>query len=135
VIQGVSGTVNGNAITGLSLFGSADNLLLSPVTPNAFDFHGFGFMTTGESFNLFGDFFTTGGAPGATGELGGNHGVDECNSLVSGTCNQGHSTGFPTTSFSIAPSVVAAVPEPETFALMGLGLAVVGFASRKRRQR
>ena len=59
VIQGVSGMVNGNAITGLSLFGSADNLLLSPTTPDAFDFHGFGFMTAGESFNLFGDFFTT----------------------------------------------------------------------------
>ena len=38
VIQGVSGMVNGNAITGLSLFGSADNLLLSPTTPDAFDF-------------------------------------------------------------------------------------------------
>lgn len=41
----------------------------------------------------------------------------------------------PSESFMVNGSLaVAAVPEPETFALMGLGLAVVGFASRKRRQ-
>ena len=92
-------------------------------------------MTAGESFNLFGDFYTTGGAPSATGELGGNHGVDECNSLVSGNCGQGLLHRISDDVFFHLPSVVAAVPEPETYALMGLGLAAVGFARRKRRQR
>lgn len=42
----------------------------------------------------------------------------------------------PSESFMVNGSfTVAAVPEPETFALMGLGLAAIGFVSRMRKQR
>ncbi|MFG6457779.1 FxDxF family PEP-CTERM protein [Roseateles sp. BYS96W] len=38
-------------------------------------------------------------------------------------------------SFSLSSAAVAAVPEPETYALLGAGLGIVGFvASRRRRQ-
>jgi hypothetical protein len=39
--------------------------------------------------------------------------------------------GKPLANVALGP--VAAVPEPETFAMMGLGLALVGFAARRRK--
>lgn len=34
-----------------------------------------------------------------------------------------------------SPGTIAAVPEPETFAMMGLGLGLVGFMTRRRKQK
>jgi hypothetical protein len=34
-----------------------------------------------------------------------------------------------------SPGAIAAVPEPESFALMGLGLGLIGFMTRRRKEK
>ncbi|HEY1314458.1 MAG TPA: hypothetical protein VGE92_11305 [Steroidobacteraceae bacterium] len=79
IIQSVTGTADGQTITGLANYGGADNYLFPPTTTTPFSYGGFAFTTSGESFNLFSDL-----DPGPI--LGGSHGVDECNSIASPSC-------------------------------------------------
>jgi hypothetical protein len=34
-----------------------------------------------------------------------------------------------------SPGTIAAVPEPETFVMMGLGLGLIGFMTKRRKQK
>jgi hypothetical protein len=54
-----------------------------------------------------------------------------CAGAETSTC-QGATGGFET--FFVANTEVAAIPEPETYALMAAGLGVLGFVARRRRR-
>jgi hypothetical protein len=110
MITGISGTFNGSAITGLASPFGANNLYYL-TGPSFVDGSGLGFLTAaGTSVNLFYQ--------------------DTASSYRINT------TGPFTSSFVNASStaVVAAVPEPGTWAMMLLGFGTAGVAMRRRRR-
>ena len=124
VVDSITGTANGLAITGLDLYGGADNLVFPPDPPNVgVDRNGLGFTVTGGvAYNVYED---DGGytpdspyycgavycliGPGTPGTLG---------------------IGDPVV--ALTDFTIAGVPEPSTWALMVLGFAGLGFAGYRR---
>jgi hypothetical protein len=110
-ITGITGTFNGSTITGLApgLFG-ANNLFYSS-GPFFVDGNGLGFTTaSGVSANLF---------------------ITNGTSYRVNTQGAGLLTGLVTAS---ATPLVAAVPEPATWAMMLVGFGMIGAAVRYRRR-
>lgn len=104
-------------IKGLSSYAGADNLLYFPSTSYV-SFGGLSFATTaGEAFNL-----------------GGGGWYAPQNLVLNGsTLNPG---GYPQVGFGAwnVSLTMAAVPEPSTWVLFGLGFATLGFAAIRRRR-
>lgn len=109
-ITGITGTINGDAITGLSGYAAADNLLYYPTQPFV-DFSGLSFTTAS-----LGDW--------GMGWTGSAYGITDSISNPSGAC-----CGITPLSLT-----VTAVPEPATWAMMLLGVGAMGFAMRSRRR-
>ncbi len=111
-VTGITGTVDGSAITGLSTYGVADQLLYEPAP--YVDHRGIAFSAaSGLDYNLF----TTAGV----NEL--------CASNVYASC--GGSDGVPT-AFSV--TFASGVPEPAAWALMLVGFGGLGAALRSARK-
>ena len=106
-ISGISGTVDGHAITGLSSFAGADNKLYSAAPHMSLG--GISFATSVNTFNLE------------------NFGGVEL--IKFSTDPSGIDTGGVPITFSIAQ----AVPEPSTWAMMILGFMGVGFLAYRRK--
>ena len=121
-ITGISGTFGGNAIT--SLFANPnqpnpstgaftwDNVLF-PTATHAFDRFGVAFTTAAGTFNVF-----DGIADGGTTDTNTPYGL-----IVASTGAETFGTG----------TLIAAVPEPSTWAMMILGFLGVGFMSYRKR--
>ena len=109
LVTAVTGTANGAAITGVSSYAGADNLLFSPATPDFVDFAGISFSTVGGlDWNLFYD--------------GSNFALRSDENPV----------GYPDGLHAINLTVTQ-VPEPATLGLMGIALVGLGVARRKKR--
>ena len=111
-ITGISGTFNGSAITGLASPFGANNLFYAN-GPSFVDGSGLGFITAaGTSVNLF---FQSSGA--------GSYRINTINPFTS---------SFVAANASV---VAAAVPEPSVWAVMVLGLGLVGAFMRSAARR
>jgi len=126
-INSITGTAEGQTITGLSTYDSPSNVVYPPSPPNiGVDTLGFSFtVADGTAFNVYEDDGNyTPGTPFACGAVycivgpGAPSTVDASNDPVS-TLD----------SFTVT---VAAVPEPSTWAMMVLGFAGLGFAGYRR---
>ncbi|HOY69948.1 MAG TPA: PEPxxWA-CTERM sorting domain-containing protein [Methylotenera sp.] len=131
-IKTVTGNINGAAITGLSPYAAADNKFIIPTTTTPYfaTLGGISFATTGATYNIA--HFTTNGlnmsiADSITDPAG------------YGTFNRGlnftlvSNSGFNFSTITYPDFNVASVPEPETYAMMLLGLGLVGFSARRRK--
>jgi hypothetical protein len=112
----ITGTIGSNAITGLSTFDGADNLLF-PNTAGAslLDHRGFSFTVGTQSINILSQF--------SPGQMTTGDAYEEIAS------NPG---GFGVGIFTLTQ--VAALPEPSSWAMMILGFAGVGFMAYRRRK-
>jgi len=122
-ITDTQGTLAGSpyVITGLSLYADADNLLFYPAsgTPAAFvDFGGVSFTTSvgGPAFNL------------------GGGGTNPSGTVLNDSTNDPSGVPGIFGSNNISLSVVAAVPEAATWAMMILGLGAIGAGLRLQRR-
>lgn len=107
MISAISGTFDGAAITGLSPYASADNILQASY-PFA-SFSGISFTANNIDYNLYGNgpaFLT--------------------NSVTD-------PTGTGTGALAVTSLSVNAIPEPAMSALMIVGIAITGFTVRRRR--
>lgn len=111
-ITNITGTANGSAITGTSLYAGADNVLYYPATGSTYvDFNGISFSTAVNSYNIY--------TPD-----GSSYGVLD---YVS------NPVGYPTS--VVASFTVTAVPEASTWALMLLGFAGLGLGAYRKNRR
>lgn len=108
-INAISGTANGDTITGLSTYASADQALFDTINGIVPDFSGFAFATSTNMFSI-----------GDTGL--GDIGITDVNSNPNGYCCGTH---------PLTLNISAAVPEPATWAMMLLGFGAMGFAMRR----
>lgn len=111
-IDAISGSANGDMITGLSSYAAADQALFDTVNGILPDFSGFAFSTATNTFSI-----------GDTGL--GDIGITDINSNPSGNCCGTH---------PLALSITAAVPEPATWAMMLVGFGAMGFAMRRSKR-
>ena len=111
-VVGIDGLLNGNMITGLSSFASANQTLLAGAP--YFTINGISFTAGGVSYNLY-DY----GWPGITNSVDNPGG--------------GYAALTPLATISVT-EVTAGVPEAATWAMMIFGFGLVG-ASARRRQR
>ena len=122
-VSSVSGTVIGTtAINGLASYGGNDNTLFFPGSPNFVERAGVAFAAGGLSYNIF----------SITPALN-NYGF--CVSSAQPSCTGGEADNAPPAVFTLTPSVVAAVSEPSTWALMILGFAGVGYVAYRRKDK
>jgi hypothetical protein len=112
----VIGVADGYTITGLSFYAGANNLFYDPATanPGFVDFGGISFTTaSGPDFNI--------GGNGIVGQYVLN------NSVV-------NAEGYANVPGSYNIDFTAAVPEPATLALFGLGMLGVAVSRRKSKK-
>jgi hypothetical protein len=110
-ITGITGTANGDAITGLSIYAGADNLLYFPTEPFV-DFGGISFSTVSlGDWNIFYD--------------------GSAYFILSSIENPG---GGPDGLHPIELSITAVTPEPITLSLFGAGLAGAFLVRRRKRK-
>jgi hypothetical protein len=119
-VTSMSGTRNGSAITGLTVYAGQDNEVFSP-GPNL-DYFGLAFLVGADAFNVYYDTSTS----------------DPYQCGFAGYCEIG--PGVPGTSGLDAPDPIhpiaftlTAVPEPAVWAMMLLGFGVLGTTLRRRR--
>lgn len=108
-IDAISGTANGDSITGLSSYASADQALFDTASGIVPDFSGFAFTTAANTFSI-----------GDTGL--GDIGITDMISNPNGYCCGTH---------PLTLSITAAVPEPATWAMMLIGFGAIGFAMQR----
>ena len=108
----ITGTANGDAITGLSTYAAADNYFYS--TPSYVSFNGLSFSTLANTFGI-----------GNTGL--GDYGITDILSNPSGACCGTHPLTLSVTR--------AAVPEPAAWAMMLVGFGGIGLAMRRSRRK
>ncbi|HWY60290.1 MAG TPA: hypothetical protein VNW15_00165 [Rhizomicrobium sp.] len=124
-LTGITGTANGQTITGLSSYDGPDQLIF-PTSPVVIDTLGFAFSVAGgNSYNLYEDFgnYTPGPPYGC--------GAEYC-LLGPGTVGPGDQD-VALTSFTITPA--SAAPEPAIWAMMLAGFFGVGFVMRGSRRK
>lgn len=113
LLTSISGSLNGNVITGLAspdtVLGN-DNLFFAQSSGDSVDWWGIGFTTSAGSYDIFG------------GEHGGHLG-----DFIAAGGTSGDALFANPIVGSVAP-----VPEPSTWAMMLLGFACIGVASRRR---
>jgi hypothetical protein len=115
-VTAITGMIGSSAITGLSTFDGADDLLFpNSAGTSLLDHKGFSFTVGAQSINILSQF-----SPGQT---------TTGNAYEEIASNPG---GFGVGSFTLTP--VAAVPEPSTWAMMILGFAGVAFMAYRRKQ-
>lgn len=130
-IKSVTGNINGTAITGLSTYAAADNKFLVPTAAKPYfaSLGGISFATTGATYNFA--YYPVNGlnmtiADSVTDPAG------------YGTFNRGlnftlvSNTGLNYSVITFADFNVAAVPEPQTYAMMLLGLGLIMFSTQRR---
>ncbi|MGB4812794.1 MAG: PEP-CTERM sorting domain-containing protein [Methylophilaceae bacterium] len=131
VILSATGNINGAAITGLSPYAAADNVFVTPTaaTPYFASYGGISFATTNRIYNI-----SSYGVNGLNMSI-----ADSVTDTVGyGTYNRGlnfsvvSDNGLNFTVATYPDFNVASVPEPEAYAMMLLGLGLVGFSSRRR---
>jgi PEP-CTERM motif len=131
-ILSATGNINGAAITGLSPYAAADNVFITPssTTPYFASYGGISFVTTNAIYNI-----SSYGVNGLNMSI-----ADSLTDPVGyGTYNRGlnfsivSDNGLNYTVATYADFNVAAVPEPETYGMMLLGLGLIGFIARRRK--
>ena len=113
LITAMTGTVEGSAVTGLlaaGTIGGNDNLLWANA-PQV-DGNGFAFALGGQQYNVY---------------------YDTGSSLLRACSSAWDGCGTLNSADRVISFSAAAVPEPATYGLMGLGLAVVALARSRRR--
>lgn len=111
-VTGITGTANGEAITGLSTYASADNLIFYPTPPNV-DFSGVSFSTASRDWGI--------------GWTGTAYGIVNSIDNPDGAC-----CGISPIDFSL--SQASGTPEPGAWALMLLGFGAMGASLRRSRR-
>lgn len=129
-VTGATGAITDSsgtfAITGLSLYAAADNLLYSPPSPGNWyvDFGGVSFTTSGgPDFNLGG-----GGDDAPQFNL-----LNDSWQNPTGGANQGSPPSLTAGSYNI-DFIITQIPEPSTWTMLGLGLAALGLATLRHRK-
>jgi len=130
IINTISGTANGQTISGLSTYDFPDNIVFPPAPPNiGVDSTGFSFtVADGTAYNLYeDDGLYTPGPP---------YGCQAVYCLLGPGDPVTGGAGDPFVALdNFTVSVETAVPEPSTWAMMILGFAGVGFLAYRRKSK
>jgi hypothetical protein len=131
LITSISGTANGQTISGLSLYGGADNTIFYPNPPNVVvDGNGFAFGVGNGStaYNIYEDF----GLYPAPSPY--HCGAAYCIIGPGDPTLPGFGAGDPVVALETLTLTLTGVPEPATWAMMLSGFAGLGFAAYRRKK-